>query len=310
MLYWRASCLNQVAATTWLLWGSELGGAEPIKNNTNPDAVESTANKTERKTMEIIRGMSEQHYRARPEISQSIYKAFRKPTAKHAVFELGVTKDATDNMVMGTCLHALILEGKTIYAVMPDADGRTKEGKLIRAQFSAQNEGKIIISPAHAARVEGMAAGIMDCEGAVAILKAEGETELSIFWNGMKARLDKSFAFGVCDLKTTSDASDRGFSASIETFGYAIQFAHYLEAAAVAGLPCEDAYIIAVENVAPFVAGVIKIPHQSIDIGRMELIDLKAKYENYKNSGIANGYPEREIGLPNWKIREFYKENE
>ena len=30
------------------LWGSELGGAEPIKNNTNPEAVESTANKTEK----------------------------------------------------------------------------------------------------------------------------------------------------------------------------------------------------------------------------------------------------------------------
>ena len=261
--------------------------------------------------MEIIRNMPEAEYRARPEVSQSAYKAFRKPTAKHALFELDQAKEPTDSMVMGTCLHAAILEGKTIYAVMPEVDGRTTAGKAIKAQFAAENEGKIIVSAAMGAKIEGMIQGVRECPDAVEILSSQGDTEISIFWDGMKARLDKSFCLGVVDLKTTADASDRGFSAAIETYGYAIQAAHYLEAAVAAGLPADDFYIIAVENTAPFVAGVIKIPHQSIEIGRAELDILKEKHKRATETGNYPGYQEREIGLPNWKIREFYKqENE
>lgn len=259
--------------------------------------------------MEIIRGMPEAEYRARPEISQSSYKLFGLPTLAHTRFELEQIKEATESMTLGTCLHALVLENTCIYAVMPKVDGRTTEGKRIKAEFEAENAGKIILTADQGAKVEGMALGIEKCSDAMALLKSATEREVSIFWGDNKARLDLITPIGPVDLKTTASSEDHDWEKSVLEYGYHIQAAMYLEAAAVAGFCAEDFRFIAVESRAPFVCGVIKIPHQSIEIGRQELERLRARRLVAMRDGFWPGYKERSIGLPAWKIREFEKEN-
>jgi len=259
--------------------------------------------------MEIIRGMPEAEYRARPEISQSVYKLFGLPTLAHTRFALDQAKEPTDSMTIGTCLHPLVLENAVIYAIEPKADGRTTAGKAIKAQFAAENVGKIILTADQGAKVEGMARGIERCPDAMELLKAATEREVSIFWDDNKARLDLVTPIGPADLKTTASSDDCNWEKSTIEYGYHIQAAMYLEAAAVAGFCAEDFRFIAVESCAPFVCGVIKMPHQSIEIGRQELERFRARRLVAMREGFWPGYKERSIGLPSWKIREFEKEN-
>lgn len=256
--------------------------------------------------MEIIRGMPEAEYRARPEISQSTLKLFGLPTLAHAQYEMERAKLSTESMTNGTCLHALVLEGKKIFAVEPRADGRTKEGKAIKAAFAEENAGKIILTSEAAEAVEGMAAGIKRNKGAMLLLESATDREVSIFWDGMKARLDAVCALGVEDIKTTKGASLWDFGKSLHTFGYHIQAAHYLEAAAVAGLPADDFYIIAVENVAPYECALYKTGHASLEVGARELARLRDLYNSCRESGEYPGYsPEPvEINIPAWAMKE------
>lgn len=260
---------------------------------------------------EIIRGMPEAEYRARPEISQSIYKLFGLPTLAHTKFALEQEKEPTDSMTLGTCLHSLVLENTVIYAVMPKVDLRTTIGKATKAQFESENVGKVILTTDQAAKVEGMARGIERCPEAMELLKScpKEDREVSIFWGDNKARLDGPTPIGPFDLKSTTSADGHEWERSVLEYGYHIQAAMYLEAAMVAGFCADDFRFIAIESCAPYVCGVIKMPHEHIEYGRQELERLRARRIVAMREGYWPGYKERTIGLPGWKVREYEKEN-
>jgi hypothetical protein len=137
------------------------------------------------------------------------------------------------------------------------------------------------------------------------ILESLQEREISVFWDGWKARLDGVCPVGVVDLKTCRTAAPEDFSRAVYTLGYHIQAAFYLEAAAVAGLPADDFYIIAAESSAPYEAALYKVDHAAIEIGRRELARLKAIHARFQESQTWPGYsPEPQaISLPPWIMR-------
>jgi len=261
--------------------------------------------------MPIIRNMPDGAYRARPELAQSTIKLFGLATPAHAKYAMDNRQEASDAMQVGTCLHALILENRTIFAVEPVADGRTKEGKAIKAAFAADNADKIILSAKDAAKVEGMAAGIRRNRGAMLLLDACADRELSLFWDGFKARVDGACPLGILDLKTTTSACPSEFERSILNFGYHIQAAHYLEGAAACGICADDFFVVAVESAAPFECAIYRIDHESLEIGRAELHRLREIARHCLETGEYPGYshePEL-IGLPAWKIRQEERTN-
>jgi len=237
-------------------------------------------------TPEICRGLSEQVYRLRPEVSQSTLKN-----------PWGPAKEPTDNMINGTCLHGIILEDRRVFTV--DEACKTQKNPK-------QPESGIILSPHNAAIVEGMAAGIRRNSDAVLLLESLIEREVSIFWDGWKARLDGVCPLGVLDLKSCKDASRYGFSRAIADWEYHVQGAQYLEAAAVAHFPCENFWFIAVENEFPFLCAVYPLEHESLIIGRRVLAEYRERRKKYLETGEIPGYPtnQQPIGLPGWKIKE------
>jgi hypothetical protein len=247
--------------------------------------------------VEIIRNMPDKEYRAREERSQSDFKNFREPTPAHALHKMKKAKEDSDSMLAGTCLHALLLEGKKIWSV--------DKGRKTKTNPDQPSTG-ILLSPWYDEVVRGMEAGVRRNAGAMAIINARMEAEVSIFWAGMKARLDIVFPVGVGDLKSTKGASLREFQKAIVEYGYYIQAAHYLEAAALAGFPADDFYIIAVENFEPYECALWKMDHDAIEIGRKELDVLKENFYRCQSSGIYPGYPQEPItiSLPSWKMRE------
>lgn len=259
---------------------------------------------------EIIRSYADAAYRARPELAQSTIKLFGLATPAHAKYAMDNRQDATDSMQVGTCLHALVLEGRTVYAIEPIADGRTKEGKAIKAAFAADNADKLILSTKDAAKVEGMAAGIRRNKGATLLLDACADRELSLFWDDYKARVDGVCPLGILDLKTTQSASPAEFERSILNYGYHIQAAHYLEGAAACGICADDFFVVAVESAAPYECAVYRIDHETLEIGRAELHRLRGIAKQCLESGEFPGYshePEP-IGLPAWKIRQYERD--
>lgn len=247
--------------------------------------------------MEIIRGLPEREYRARSEKSQSDFKHFLEPTPAHAKHAMDKEHEDTDSMLNGTCLHALILEDKKVYEV---GTGTTQKNPK-------QPENGILLSPHNAKIVEGMAAGIRRNKGAMLLLESSVDREISLFWDGMKARLDGVCPLGPLDIKSTKGADLWAFSKSLHDYGYHIQGAHYLEGAALAGFPADDFYIIAAENFAPFECAVYKIGHRSLEVGARELARLKELYFECARTGVYPGYSEEpvEINIPAYAMEEI-----
>lgn len=251
-------------------------------------------------TMEKI---SEQEYRNRPEASQSDFKHFRLPTPAHAFHSMNEKKDEEkkNNLLNGTCLHALVLEEKVIYEI---------SSKCTTKKNPPQPKGGILLSAHNANIVAGMAAGIRRNRTAMKLINSLIHREVSIFWDGMKSRLDgvaDGEFKGVIDLKSTRKyANEWDFSGEIQEWGIHIQGAHYTEAALIANLPCDDFLPIVVENFPPHECCVYKIGHESLVIGMKELVQLREKYFECKRTGIYPGYPDQidEINLPRWKMKQ------
>ena len=247
--------------------------------------------------MEIIRNMPEREYRARRERSQSDFKHFRLPTHAHAKYAMDQESEESDSMLNGSCFHALALEGKQIFSV--DLSCKTQKNPK-------QDCDDIALSPHNAAIVRGMAEGVKRNKGIMLLLESAFEKEVSLFWDGMKARLDAVCPLGIIDLKSTKGGDLWQFSKSMSDYGYAIQAAHYLEGAAKAGFPAENFFIVAAENFPPFEAALYVVGHESIENGRLELMELREKYFSCQKSGIYSGYSEEpvEINLPAYKFKE------
>src|SRR3546814_5242986 len=63
----------------------------------------------------------------------------------------------------------------------------------------------------------------------------------------------------MADLKTTDDASERGFGRSVVNYGYDITHAHYCEGARACGEPVDKYLIVAQEKKAPYLAAVYEL---------------------------------------------------
>lgn len=249
--------------------------------------------------MEIIRNMPEKEYRARPEISQSDFKNFREPTPAHALAAMKKKTegdDEKDHLLVGRCLHALILENRTIFEVDPTC--KTKKNPR-------QDGEPITLSPHYGDVVYGMHSGFLRNPVAVAMIEECFEREISLFWNGMKARLDGVRKAGIVDLKSARQGDLRNFSKAIEEHGYYIQAPHYQEAAMEADLPCENFDFVVCENESPFECVTYRLGVPSFELGCEELILLREKFFGCQKSGIYTGYSQETqiIDVPGWKFR-------
>lgn len=253
--------------------------------------------------MEIRRNQPEREYRERPEKSQSDWKWFyKKPTPLHAqqaIKDNEEEDEEKDCLLVGTCLHGEILEGKRLFEV--DKRCKTKKNP-------PQPKEIILLSPFWAEAVSGMAEGIRRNPDAMCLLNDALETEVSIFWDGMKARLDRVCSLGVLDLKSSGKSIDDWvFSKTILELGYHFQGAHYLDAATVAKFPNENFFLIAVENFKPFASKVHRLKHEAIAQGKRELERCKELYNECHKTGSFPGYEYNPdgIGLPKYAMKEI-----
>ena len=241
-------------------------------------------------------------------LSSTNIRTFKKNKKQ---FEYSLTHDLvkqTKAMADGTAVHAFFLERDkfdTDFVVKP-ADMRlnTKAGK----EWALEHQSKIIIDSELGNNLYEMEKSFMDSPAKL-IYDVKGQTELSYFWDDLgtikgKCRPDWLSDDGsiVVDIKTTTDASPRGFQKSISTWGYHLQLGWYLRGLRKLGLPAEQFIFIAIEKTAPFCVGVYRADQEMINYAMKELDQLMPEIQT---AMVSNEFPDytpeiTSIGLPPW----------
>ena len=215
-------------------------------------------------------------------------------------------KEDTTAMKFGRAIHAYLLdhvEFSARYAVAPECDRRTKEGKAIWAEL--MESGKEVISAADMEAIQRME---VEFEPVRKKWLTDVQTELPLVWTDdatgveCKGRLDALSSEWIIDYKTTTDASTNAFTREAIRYGYDLQAAMYMDAARANGYNPKGFIFIAQEKSAPYLINVIRAGDAFLDRGRWIMMDLLQKYKECRDSDTWPGYGENELILPEWGV--------
>ena len=227
-----------------------------------------------------------------------------------------VEQEDNEAFLFGRAFHCLLLEGSgifySLFAIAPDIDKRTKDGKENWRVFCAENVGKGIITAGQYEAMAGMIASVNEHPFAARVL-LEGLSEQSCFWTDKetglycKCRPDRVPSGGhgvILDVKTTRDATQHGFTRSVASYGYHRQAAFYIDGFNAVSDTTVDAFIfIVVEKEPPYICGCYTLSDIDLELARIKNYELmgierwcreRGKWPNYENQGLV------EINLPSW----------
>ena len=259
--------------------------------------------------------MSNAEYHAHKAISKSKLDAARK-SGRHLYDMLyGPPRDSTAAFDMGTVLHASALPGENaddIAVRMPAGMKKTtKEGKA----FVAEHKGKIILNPSDAYVVDQMMLSLREHPFTAGLVNGElkGKSEQSFFCTdpetGLELKARPDFLMDdlslIIDLKSTVDASPKGFQSSVARYRYFVQSSHYLDVIEGATGTRPQAFLfVAVEKVRPFATAVYMADQAMIDFGKQQAREDLNNIAQWIADNKFPGYSERveEISLPKWML--------
>lgn len=241
-------------------------------------------------------------YEDSPAVNKSTLWEMRKSPLHYWHLMHDTPKEDTAAMKFGRAVHSRLLEPiefSANYAVAPECDRRTKEGKAIWAEL--MESGKEVISASDMDAILGMENEFP------ADLIAGAQTEVPLFWTDnetgveCKGRLDAITEDYVIDYKTTTNAATDAFMREALRYGYDLQAAMYLEAARANGYHPKGFIFIAQEKTAPYLVNVLHAGDVFIDRGTWIMRDLLAKYKECRDSDVWPGYGVNELILPEWE---------
>jgi exodeoxyribonuclease VIII len=206
-------------------------------------------------------------------------------------------------MKLGSLVHCAVLEPDelaTRYGVCLPRN--TKAGKEMAAEMEAS--GIEAVTATDMEQAIAMAGAVRSHQAAAALLR-DGKAEQSFWWDDIptglrcKCRPDWYAGTTIVDLKTTTDASPKGFAKSVAQWRYHVQQAHYLS-----GTFAERFVFIAVEKTYPFAVGVYELDEAAMLHGVSErrvnlqtIADCRAisEWPGYGNTI-------QPLSLPSWAL--------
>ena len=262
--------------------------------------------------------MDNADYHAHPAVSKSHLDLIaRSPLHYWAryVDPARVAPEPTPQMRLGTALHTHVLElsrwDQEIAVAPGDINRRTKEGKEQWAAFEASAAGKTVITADDAETVMAMGRSIMRHPGAAMLLGLAGKAETTHMWTDAtygiecKCRPDWLTDDGsiMVDLKTTRDASPRGFRQSIASFRYWVQAGWYMHGVqAATGKRPEQFIFVCVESTAPYACAVYAADAEMIERGHEQAMRDLGKLAVCRAADSWPSYSDQieTISLPGW----------
>jgi exodeoxyribonuclease VIII len=228
-----------------------------------------------------------------------------------------VPQEPTAAMAIGSAVHTHVLEldqWDAQYVVAPAGiDRRTKVGKAEWDVFQTAIGTRTVISREDADLVMRIGRSVLSHPAAAYLLGLPGKAETTHMWTDAgtglqcKCRPDWLLDDGsmIVDLKTTEDASPRGFQKSIGQWRYHVQAAWYLNGMEQAtGKRPKQFVFIAVEKKPPYACAVYVADLQMIDIGWNAACQDLYKLLLCKAADSWPGYSDciEQINLPPWML--------
>lgn len=259
--------------------------------------------------------MTNEEYHSHAAVSKSDLDAAHKSGRHYFDKKNGPVRPSTAAFDLGTALHAAALPGESFDSVavrMPEGLKKTtKEGKA----FVAEHADKIILNPADAYSIDQMMLSMLEHPVSSGLIKGElpGKSEQSFFVTepetGLEVKCRPDFMLNdgslIIDLKTTTDASPKGFQKSLVNFRYYVQAAWYLDVVEMStGKRPEGFLFVAVEKQRPFSTGVYVADEEMMKIGREHAMEDLRKIAKWKAEDVYPGYSDRAemISLPKWML--------
>lgn len=219
--------------------------------------------------------------------------------------------EPTPQMEFGTLCHLLLLENEKFaeqYAIIPDADKRTKEGKEAYAEFEERLGNRKAVKREIYTKALNMIEALKSHKSAFKLLKT-GFAEQEVFWKDeetgldCKSKLDYAREGLIVDYKTSSDASPEGFAKALANFGYHRQDGIYREAyKAKFGKEAIGMLFIVQDANDPDCIGIYNVDESSRLIAEEEVRyakkEIKQRLEN--NNWEFTDYKAQTVMLPSW----------
>lgn len=256
--------------------------------------------------------MTDAEYAALPGMRRSdLFRIAQSPA--HFKYYVENPQPETPALTFGRALHELVLTPKTWrdhYAVMPDIDRRTKDGKVQYETFvQYEAKGRTVISQIDFDVMHEMKVALVQDRFANALLFSDDsyDHEHVFTWTDRqtdepcKVKVDALATFNgkpyIVDYKTTASCEGRAFERSVKKYGYKLQAGMYTEAL---WYDKQDEYgfiFVAQEKTPPYAVRCYIANDDFICEGTDEFHELMGLYKYCKDNKRWFGYEGAEASM-------------
>lgn len=249
-------------------------------------------------------------------VGSTVLKLIERRSPAHAREEELHPKPPTKALTLGDALHARVLEPTrwaAEYAIVPPLDRRRAADKRAWERFETENPGRTLLKEAEGELIEGMRDSVLRKGTALRqVLEGKHLVECSALWaepigvHG-KLRIDLYGSIGdfpvLVDLKSTKDASPRGWPREAARYGYHIQAAWYLRGLDRLAPKVPRRFLfVAVENYPPFASAEYELDLATLQLGARAADRALRAYAESRGSGTWGAYPwgVQPLSFPEW----------
>lgn len=263
--------------------------------------------------MSIYTDMSDADYHRRTELSSTGARRildsparFRywedHPQPGKAAFDLG---SAAHTKILGVGANTIEYPAEHL---TPSGNASTKKETVLWEQ-DQRTAGLIPISAGDARKVDAMAEAVLADRDARQVLESISGREVTIIQEidgvPVRARFDLYDGVDAGDLKSTRDASPRGFNRAIGSYGYHVQRRWYDDAHhAETGRYLRSFKFVVVESAAPHLVGVYDLDMMWEEVAAGMTHKARTLYRQCVETGEWPGYGAATLTAPTWAVYE------
>ena len=249
-------------------------------------------------------GITNAEYHGSGELSRSTARTLKQPSPAKVRYDMNHPKPSSPALVIGSGFHTATLEPEKLddeFAVKPsEIDGqgpRTKHYKEAFELMQKSEPDKQWLAPADYDLILEMAGSALDnpvlrhyMADINKVVEGTGYFEMEGAKCKVRPDLYVPGAGVVIDLKSTQDASNRGFTKSVRQFGYLFQACWYMHALRLLGEKPKQFVFIAVEKTAPYATAAYTIKESDINKQFSNMERACQLWATCQSSGIWPGY--------------------
>lgn len=261
--------------------------------------------------MSILYDLPDHEYHSRKELSSTGARRILDSPARFRYWEDN-PQPAKAAFDLGSATHSKILgvgAGTVEYPLehlTPSGNASTKAA-TVEWEREVRAAGLIPISASDAARVDAMSEAVLADREARAVLEGIAGREVTIITEvdgvPVRARFDLYDGTDAADLKSTRDASPKGFNRSVGTYGYHVQSHWYDDAhEAETGSRLRSFKFLVVESMPPHLVGVYDLDVMWDDIAAGATQKARSLYRECTESGVWPGYGAHTLTAPTWAV--------